>query len=98
MLILTDQAATVIEGILTESQAGPDGGLRISGKEEPNGAASLEFALTPEPTAGDAVVEEGGARVFLDDVAATVLDDKTLDVQSHEDHLHFQLGDQEEVP
>ena len=95
MLILTDQAATVIQGILTESQAGPEGGLRISGSTEGNGEASLEFSLADAPIDGDEVVREGGATIFLDGVAATVLDDKTLDVEAHDDHYHFSLGEQE---
>lgn len=97
MLALTDQAATVIEGILEESEAGPEAGLRISGTTDSDGGASLEFAVAQEPAAGDEVVEEGGAKVFLDDVAALVLDDKTLDVEAHQDHFHFSLSDQDEA-
>ena len=94
MLTLTDQAANVIEGILSESQAGSEGGLRISGTNEGNGEASLEFTLANSPTDGDEVVREGGATIFLDELAATVLDDKTLDVEAHDDHFHFSLGQQ----
>ena len=43
---------------------------------------------------GDVVVSEGGATVFLDETAAAVLDDKTLDVESHGDHFHFSLDEQ----
>ena len=91
MLALTAQAATVIEGILDDSDAGPDGGLRISGSTDGNGGAELDFALTDAPAEGDEVVRDGGATVFLDEVAAAVLDDKTLDVEAHEDHFHFSL-------
>ena len=97
MLILTEQAATVIEDILGESQAGPEGGLRISGATDGNGEASLEFVLTEAPTDGDAIVRERGATVYLDETAAAVLDDKTLDVESHDDHFHFSLGEQDEI-
>lgn len=96
MLALTDQAANVIEGILEESQAGPEAGLRISGTTDGDGSASLEFAVADEPSSGDAVVAEGGAKVFLDGVAAMVLDDKTLDVEEHDDHFHFSLSEQRE--
>lgn len=95
MLALTDQAANVIEGILEESEAGPEAGLRISGTTDGDGGASLEFTVAPTPETGDAVVAEGGAKVFLDDVAALVLDDKTLDVESHADHFHFSLSEQD---
>jgi iron-sulfur cluster assembly protein len=67
------------------------------GTAEANGAASLEFAFSTQPLEGDEVVAEGGARVFLDEVAAAVLDDKTLDVAAHDDHFHFELGDQEDL-
>lgn len=95
MLALTDQAATVIEGILDESEAGPEAGLRISGTTDGDGGASLEFTVAQEPEAGDAVLEEGGAKVFLDGVAAMVLGDKTLDAEAHQDHFHFSLSEQE---
>jgi iron-sulfur cluster assembly protein len=95
MLILTDQAATLIKGILDESEAGPDAGLRISGTAAGDGSASLEFALARSPIEGDAVVSDNGATVFLDGVAATVLSDKTLDAEAHDDHLHFSLAEQE---
>lgn len=97
MLVLSDRAATVIEEILEEAKAGPESGLRISGTAEPDGAASLEFALAAEPIDGDEVVSEGGAKVFLDDIATVALDDKTLDVEEHGDHFHFSLGDQDEA-
>lgn len=92
---MTDRAAEVIEDILEESQAGPDGGVRISGTAEPTGEASLEFSLTEEPLEGDEVVRERGAVLYLDEVAATVLDDKTLDVEAHGDHFHFSLEEQD---
>jgi hypothetical protein len=42
-------------------------------------------------------VSDGGAKVFLDDVASAALDDKTLDVEAHDDHYHFSLADQGSV-
>ncbi|HUJ56253.1 MAG TPA: hypothetical protein VLW49_09730 [Gaiellaceae bacterium] len=97
MLTMTDRAATVIEDLLHESQAGPDGGVRISGTADPGGDASLEFALTEAPIEGDEVVRERGAVLYLDEVAATVLDDKQLDVEAHGDHFHFSLEEQDEA-
>jgi iron-sulfur cluster assembly protein len=97
MLALTEQAATVIKGIVDDSQIGPDGGLRISGTVEGNGEASLEFSVAESPIEGDDVVEDGGATVYLDEIASAVLTDKTLDVSSHDDHYHFSLGEQDEA-
>ena len=92
MLVLTDQAKEAIKGIVEE--VGPDGGLRITAANESNGDTALEFDLAPSPADGDAVVEEDGAKVFLDEAAAEVMAGKTLDVHSHGDHFHFSLEDQ----
>jgi iron-sulfur cluster assembly protein len=92
MLALTDQAKEVIKGIVED--VGPDGGLRITAANEGNGDTALEFDVAPAPGPGDKVVEEDGAKVFLDEAAAEVLADKTLDVHSHGDHFHFSLEDQ----
>ena len=95
MLTMTERAATVVEDILHQSQAGPDGGLRITGSAEPGGEATLEFSLTPEAIEGDEVVRERGAVLYLDETAAAVLDDKRLDVEAHGEHFHFSLEQQD---
>ena len=79
MLTLTENAATAIRTLVESAQAPADAGLRIS--DDPTGPA-LELAITGGPEAADQVVEGPGARVFLDDQAATVLADKTLDAAS----------------
>ena len=93
MLVLSDQAVEVIRGLVGESDVGPNGGLRISGSGS-NGETALDFQLAEEPEEGDEVLREGGAVVFLDETAATVLADKTLDVHAHGDHFHFSLDEQ----
>jgi iron-sulfur cluster assembly protein len=94
MLALTDQAKKVIKGIVEE--VGPEGGLRISAAGEGNGDTALDFDVAPAPGPNDEIVEEDGAKVFLDEAAAQVLADKTLDVHEHGDHFHFSLEDQSE--
>lgn len=94
MLTLTEQAAMAIQEILAESNTGPDGGLRITGTSA-NGETQLELSLAEAPVEGDEVVQDGGATLFLDEVAAAALRDKTLDVETHGDHFHFSLGDQD---
>jgi Fe-S cluster assembly iron-binding protein IscA len=96
MLALTDQARDVIKGIVEEGELGPQGGLRITAANESNGDTALEFELAEAPAEGDEVLEEDGAAVFLDPVAAEVLADKTLDVEEHGDHFHFSLEEQAE--
>jgi iron-sulfur cluster assembly protein len=94
MLALTEQAKDVIKGIVEE--VGPDGGLRITASCD-NGDSALDFDLAPAPGPGDEVVDADGAKVFLDEAAAAVLADKTLDVEEHGDHFHFSLIEQAEA-
>ena len=94
MLALTDQAREVIKEIVEEGAVAPGGGLRITAASEGNGDTALEFELADAPAEGDEIVAEDGATVFLDEVAASVLADMTLDVEAHGDHFHFSLGEQ----
>jgi iron-sulfur cluster assembly protein len=95
MLVMTEQAVEVIRGIVEDGELGPGGGLRISATGESNGESALEFELAAAAQEGDEVVREGGAVVFLDERAAAILADKTLDVHAHGDHFHFSLDEQE---
>lgn len=76
MLTLTTQAATTIRGILDQSQAPAEGGLRIA--QDPTDE-SLALSLAAVPAEDDQVLDQDGVRVFLDDKAAVLLEDKTLD-------------------
>lgn len=76
MLTLTDNAVLAIRD-LTARQDVPDGaGLRIG--TDPS-AGALTLALAAEPVQGDQVVDNAGARIFLDAEAAQILDDKAID-------------------
>ena len=44
--------------------------------------------------AGDEIVQRRRCGVFLDETAAAVLADKTLDVHAHGDHFHFSIDEQ----
>jgi Fe-S cluster assembly iron-binding protein IscA len=88
MLALTDSAKDALRQIVEDQQAPEGSGLRIA-------AESLAFDLATEPSAGDTILEAGGARVFLDETAAAMLDDKVLDATSHEDHVHLTVEDQD---
>jgi Fe-S cluster assembly iron-binding protein IscA len=93
MLRITDQAAEAITGICADGDAGPDGGLRISGTAS-NGETALDFEVVTAHPEGDTVVREGDAVLFLDETASAVLEDKTLDVHAHGDHFHFSIDEQ----
>ena len=96
MLALTDNASTAIEGILSSSEI-PDGaGIRIAPPEgeDAGTAAQLQVTVTGGPTDSDQVIDADGARVFVDESLAALLDDKLLDAGIVEDQVHFMLGAQ----
>jgi iron-sulfur cluster assembly protein len=93
MLALTPEAVEAIRSMIEDGDVGPGGGLRISSSGVEDGEIELEFDLAPEPAAGDEIVRDGGAAVFLDDLAADALAEKTLGVHAHGDHVHFTLDD-----
>lgn len=78
MLTLTENASTVVRTIVDQS-GGQDAGLRIS-QDAPDSPA-LHVIPTQAPQPGDQVLEDSGARVFLEETAAVTLDDKVLDAQ-----------------
>jgi Fe-S cluster assembly iron-binding protein IscA len=79
MLTLTDSAVTAIRTLTSQPELPVDTGLRIMAQDE--GAPSFQVTLAETPVAGDQVIEEDGARVFLEANAAAALDDKDLDAQ-----------------
>ncbi len=89
MLTITENAADVVKKIVDQNVTEPDAGLRISQGEDE--ALALSPAVTAQP--GDQVVEEKGAKVFLDEGAALALDDKILDAKVEEDgSVQFAVG------
>lgn len=78
-LTLTEQATTAVKTITAQFPDAADGGVRIQGAGSPESQFQLSVVPAPEPA--DAVVENDGARVFLDTEAALVLDDRVLDAQ-----------------
>lgn len=89
MLTITENAADVVKKIVDQNVTEPDAGLRISQGEDE--ALALTPAVTAHP--GDQVVEEKGAKVFLDEGAALVLNDKILDAKVEEDgSVQFAVG------
>jgi Fe-S cluster assembly iron-binding protein IscA len=71
------------------------GALRITGQEVEQGEVEIEIDDAEGPTDGDETVEQDGVTVYLDPVAAQVLDDQVLEVEAHGDHFHFGFSDQE---
>ena len=79
MLTLTENASTVVKTLVDQTGSADEGGLRIS-QDAPDSPA-LHVIPTQAPQPGDQVLEESGARVFLEETAAMTLDDKILDAQ-----------------
>lgn len=76
MLTLTENAVQVIRSLTDQPEVPEGAGLRIA--TDPT-AGALTLSLAAEPVAGDQVVDEAGARLFLESTAAEILDDKALD-------------------
>jgi iron-sulfur cluster assembly protein len=99
MLTLTQDATEAIEQIL-ESPEVPDGaGIRIAaGGPSTNGASAdagtLQITVVTGPGGEDEVIEDAGARVFVDETLATFLADKTLDVVVQDQQVQFSLETQ----
>lgn len=83
MLILTDNAVMAIRDLTAQQGVPQTGGLRIT--HDPSDDTLL-VAITDEPGQGDQVVDNLGARLFLDQQAAQLLADKALDVTVDEQH------------
>jgi Fe-S cluster assembly iron-binding protein IscA len=91
MLTITDNAAEAVRQISAGSGLEPDPGLRISvGEPTPQGTP-LELSITAGAETTDQTVEEGGARVYLEDAVAPALDDKVLDAEIEGDQVRFAL-------
>lgn len=94
MLAISQEAATAINGIVSNAQASEGAGLRISPQLKANEPAALELSVVEAPVGGDQVVEDQGAQVFVDEQIAPVLDDKLLDATIEDDRVHFVIIDQ----
>lgn len=93
MLTLTDNASNAVSELATQAGVPEGGGLRIAASQAQEG--SFELALVPSPEPQDAVVENGSARVFVDEQAATSLDNLTLDADPAAEGPAFVLAPQQ---
>jgi Fe-S cluster assembly iron-binding protein IscA len=98
MLTITPSAANAIRAILETAKVPEEGGIRISVAQQNGSQARLELSLSEAPLAGDAVVEEEGANVFLDELATAALDDKSLDAQIEGEEISFGIVEKGEEP
>jgi Fe-S cluster assembly iron-binding protein IscA len=85
MLELSDGAVEALRDI---------GTLRLVAEDMGDGELEIDIQQADAPEDGDAVVEHGDVRVFLDAAAAEALADQVLEVEPHGDHVHFGFSSQ----
>lgn len=87
MLTLSPSAVDAVDSLLHRPEVPDDAGLRI----HTAGESQLSIEIAPEPAPGDQVIEEGGARVFIDCDVAPMLDNAELDARTEGDQVAFGL-------
>jgi Fe-S cluster assembly iron-binding protein IscA len=95
-LALTDNAvAAVKEVVASVPETQESSGMRIVAHQGTDGQASFELSIAPVPAEDDEVIEEHGARVFLEAMTSGLLESKELDARVDSDrHVAFVIGDQ----
>ena len=94
LLALTDSAVQAVKHIVSSSdEVSEAGGLRMSA-ERAGTQAHFHLDVVPLPAEDDEVIEEQGARVFLEPEAASLLDDKVLDASVEQNQVAFTIADQ----
>lgn len=92
MLTLTDRAASTIRTLTSQPGIPADTGLRMSLQDSDAGTLALSLE-GPQPD--DAVIEDAGARVFVQLDAADIVEDRELDAELDEQgRASFMLGSQ----
>jgi Fe-S cluster assembly iron-binding protein IscA len=92
--MLTDDAVQAVRDIVSASgDLAETGGLRMVA-ERSGIQTSVALSVVPLPAEDDEVIEEEGARVFLEPHAAALLEDKVLDISFEEDQVAFTIADQ----
>lgn len=92
MLTLTDDAVTAIRQLTSQPGLPADTGLRIATTAaSDDGIPTFELALAAAPQPEDQVLEKSGVRVFLDPEAQAAFDDKSLDAETDEESVRFQV-------
>ncbi|MGH3502038.1 MAG: iron-sulfur cluster biosynthesis family protein [Nocardioidaceae bacterium] len=90
MLALTENAASIIRDLASSTETPATSGVRIAAEQDQD---KLSLAVAPEATQGDEVLEQQGARVYLEQEAATLLQDTTLDaVVDNEGGVQFTVA------
>jgi iron-sulfur cluster assembly protein len=96
LLALTDNAVEAVKSIVSSSDEASDtSGLRMVA-ERAGTQANFHLSVVALPAEDDEVIDEQGARVFLEPEAASLLDEKVLDASVEQDQVAFTIADQVE--
>ena len=96
MLALTENAVEAVKSIVSSSdEASETSGLRMVA-ERAGTQANFHLTVVPLPAEDDEVIDEQGARVFLEPEAASLLEEKVLDASVEQDQVAFTIADQVE--
>ena len=92
VLTLTERAAETIRTLTSQPGIPEETGLRMSLQDGDAGTLALSLeGQQPD----DAVVEDGGARVFVQKAAADIVQDRELDAElDDQGRASFSLGNQ----
>lgn len=93
MLTLSADAARAVKQVVNSSEAGENGGIRLTLKPVDDEQAQLQLSLATSPEPGDTQVEHEGANVFMDEKVAPFLDDKVLDATIEDEGPSFTILD-----
>ena len=82
MLTITQNAGAVVTDLVARNNVSTGtGGIRISER----GDDQFAVAIAEAPAETDIIAETGGARVYMEQPVAVVLDDKVLDARPTDD-------------
>jgi iron-sulfur cluster assembly protein len=96
LLALTDNAVEAVKTIVSSSDdLSETSGLRVVA-DRAGTQAILQLSVVPLPAEDAEVIEEQGVRVFLEQEAASLLDDKVLDATVEQNQVAFTIADQVE--
>lgn len=89
MLTLTDTALDAVRTITAAPEAPETTGVRIAPAE--TGTAGLELSVVAQPAGGDEVIDDAGARVYVEQQTAELLSEQTLDATVADGGVQFTL-------
>ena len=90
MLTLTGPAVEAIRILTTQPGLPSETGLRIA--PEGGDGGSLTLSVCDGPKSGDEIIQAAGVRVFVEQDAVVMLEDKSLDAEVDEQGVIFRLG------